>query len=208
MENREEPEGGTPPHGRPGPHPEDGFTDESPAPQPLKLATPYPQKPEQVRQSRASFKPSCAFAYPRSALAPIPSLLGRNRIFQQWSSPHALALQQSQYLLGGPPHYSHFVLVQRPLPLALLLSSTAMPSRYQSRGIGETSGCLEKAPHLFLAVFAVQEDMASISKRKAGNALGKQRSILDFFRTPPLDSGAKRRKVCQDSMMLLFVVQD
>ncbi|BDA42072.1 probable denticleless protein homolog at N-terminal half [Coccomyxa sp. Obi] len=84
--DQEEPDGGTPPHGRPGPHPEDGFTDESPAPQPLKLTTPHSQRTE-------------------------------------------------------------------------------------------------------------QEDMASISKRKAGNApLGKQRSILDFFRTPPLDSGAKRRK--------------
>ena len=56
------------------------------------------------------------------------------------------------------------------------------------------------APMLVLHV--VQEEMASISKRRAGNALGKQRSILDFFRTPPLELGAKRQKVRQTCRLL------
>ena len=74
--DREEPEGCTPPHGRPGPLPEDGFTDESPAPQPLKLTTPYPQKAEQVRHTRGQVREpsSCVGIHapqiPPSALAP------------------------------------------------------------------------------------------------------------------------------------------
>jgi hypothetical protein len=42
-------EGGTPPHRRAGPFPEDGFTDESPAPvAPPQPLTPHPQKAMQV----------------------------------------------------------------------------------------------------------------------------------------------------------------
>lgn len=41
-----------------------------------------------------------------------------------------------------------------------------------------------------------QDELAQAGKRKAGNASGaKQRSILDFFKTPPSAQGPKRRKV-------------
>lgn len=45
-----------------------------------------------------------------------------------------------------------------------------------------------------------QEELAQAAKRKAGNASArKQRSILDFFKTPPSEQGPKRRKVPDSS---------
>jgi hypothetical protein len=46
----------------------------------------------------------------------------------------------------------------------------------------------------------LQEELAQAAKRKAGNASArKQRSILDFFKTPPSEQGPKRRKVPDSS---------
>ncbi|KAK9909895.1 hypothetical protein WJX75_009187 [Coccomyxa subellipsoidea] len=49
---------------------------------------------------------------------------------------------------------------------------------------------------------AMQEELAQAAKRKAGNASArKQRSILDFFKTPPSEQGPKRRKENTDNRL-------